>query len=172
MSLEEFRKSFNIDQWRIFKMGRSYQICMYYQMLSHMVWMMSPYVPVPWFNTCIVSLRAMHRLNDAQYVIMVSHLWTLSSENCNMNATEHEISKLNFLLQKNHKKYRILRNKCVKLRLSSLRKYFSERSFWPNIKPFLTNKNQNNGNTMLVTMMKSLLIQSVLRIFSVNTLWK
>ena len=65
--------------------------------------------------------------------------------------------KTKFATAENHEKYRILRNKCVKLRLSSQRKYFSERceggpknqSFWPTIKPFLTNRNQSNGNIML-----------------------
>ena len=51
----------------------------------------------------------------------------------------------------NYEKYRKLRNKCVKMRLSSQRKYFKQRcdggpksqNFWPTIKPFLSNKNRN-----------------------------
>ena len=57
----------------------------------------------------------------------------------------------------NHEKYRKLRNKCVKMRLSSQRKYFKQRcdggpksqNFWPTIKPFLSNKNRNMSNIML-----------------------
>ena len=52
----------------------------------------------------------------------------------------------------NFERYRILRNKCVKLRLSPQRKYFDQRCdggpnnlhFWPTIKPFITNKCKSN----------------------------
>ena len=48
----------------------------------------------------------------------------------------------------NLERYRILRNKCEKLRLSSQRKYFEQRCdgqhFWPTIKPFISNKCKSN----------------------------
>ena len=54
-------------------------------------------------------------------------------------------------------RYRILRNKCVKLRLSSQRKYFEQRCeggpknqhFWPTIKPFVNNKGKSNKDITL-----------------------
>ena len=52
---------------------------------------------------------------------------------------------------------RILQNKCVKLRLSSHRKYFEQRCdgspknqhSWPTIKPFITNKCKSNNDIIL-----------------------
>ena len=57
----------------------------------------------------------------------------------------------------NFERYRILRNKCVQLRLSSQRKYFEQRCdggpknqhFWPTIKPFITNKCKSNKDIIL-----------------------
>ena len=57
----------------------------------------------------------------------------------------------------NFERYRILRNKCVKLRLSSQRKYFKQRCeggpknqhFWPTIKPFVNNKSNSNKDIIL-----------------------
>ena len=57
----------------------------------------------------------------------------------------------------NFERYRILRNKCVKLRLSSQRKYFEQRCeggpknqhFWPTIKPFVNNKGKSNKDIIL-----------------------
>ena len=57
----------------------------------------------------------------------------------------------------NFERYRILRNKCVKLRLSSQRKYFEQRCdggpknqhFWSTIKPFITSKCKSNKDIIL-----------------------
>ena len=57
----------------------------------------------------------------------------------------------------NFERYRILRNKCVKLRLSSQCKYFEQRCeggpknqhFWPTIKPFVNNKGKSNKDIIL-----------------------
>ena len=54
-------------------------------------------------------------------------------------------------------RYRILQNKCVKLRLSSQHNYFEQRCdsgpknqhFWPTIKPFITNKCKSNKDIIL-----------------------
>jgi len=58
---------------------------------------------------------------------------------------------------KNFERYRLLRNKCVKLRLSSQRKYFQQRCdggpsnqrFWPTIKPFISSKDRSKTDTIL-----------------------
>ena len=57
----------------------------------------------------------------------------------------------------NFERYRILRNKYVKLRLSSQRKYVEQRCdggpknqhFWPTIKPLITNKCKSNKDIIL-----------------------
>ena len=57
----------------------------------------------------------------------------------------------------NIKRYKQLRNTCVKLRLKSRRKYFAERcdggirnqKFWPTIKPFLSSKVNSQNNIIL-----------------------
>ena len=57
----------------------------------------------------------------------------------------------------NFERYRILRNKCVKFRLSSQRKYFQQRCdggpknqhFWSTIKPFIANKCKSNKDIIL-----------------------
>ena len=57
----------------------------------------------------------------------------------------------------NFERYRILRNKCVKLRPSSQRKYFEQRCeggpknqhFWPTIKPFVNNKDKPKKGIIL-----------------------
>ena len=57
----------------------------------------------------------------------------------------------------NFERYRTLRNKCVKFRLSSQSKYFEQRcdggpknkNFWPTIKPFITNKCKSNKDIIL-----------------------
>ena len=53
--------------------------------------------------------------------------------------------------------YRILHNKCVKLRRSSQRKYFEQRCeggpknqhLWPSIKPFVNSKGKSNKDIIL-----------------------
>ena len=57
----------------------------------------------------------------------------------------------------NIERYRILRNKCVKVKLKSQRQYFSERCdggsknqhFWPTIKPFISSKCNLKENIIL-----------------------
>ena len=59
--------------------------------------------------------------------------------------------------QKNYEKYRILRNKCVKVKKQSERKYFAERCdggpknqhFWSTIKPFVSSKYRKSDDIIL-----------------------
>ena len=78
----------------------------------------------------------------------------------------------------NIERYRILRNKCVKLRLSSQRNYFEQRCdggpknqhFWPTIKPFITNKCKSNKDILLCENDNIINHPSEVRLFSMITL--
>ena len=154
------KRSPNVISYRTLKNFNDYAfVCDLFQLSEAMVycnrdinWCMQ------YFSTCLYDIVNLHAPIKTK-TIRQSSVPDMNSELRKLNYKKNMMRNLKnkHLSQRNYEKYRILRNKCVKVKKQSERKYFAERCdggpknqhFWSTIKPFVSSKYRKSDDIIL-----------------------